>query len=191
MNKKISSLFFTFIFSINITSLFAHNNENPFQKLTNRISNDAKKWVINEVSVLTFEDQLLLLNFFSPEEKSNEIALHYIKAIQANPKLEKSLNEAQTNINAIIEAYVKSVLDKPAAQKNIATNFEAFHEKINAKILDLVTYTGTFYYKAIYAFLMENSVPTKKLMCMFDENGLIAPEKRSITLFNPTAIQQN
>jgi len=173
MNKYILTLALTLQITL---SSFATN---PFENLTQEINNQALNWSHGAVSELTCDNQLILLNMLAPNYYSAKTQIQCFSLIQSTPELEKSLSELQINISSTVNNYIESICKKPAAQKSMSKNFEAFQQKMEEKISALLQYINTLYYNALYSFMAQNPDNQTKLMYMFDDNGIIPTAQRT------------
>ena len=170
MNKQISSLLLaaSMIFSVNAAN-------NTFSGLTPSIEASAVKWIAEFVSKLDISQQLMYLNLFiQPASSSVEAAMKCIQQIQADPSLAKVSEQLEQNMQKKFEGLKKT---SPKA-------VQGFLQKLEKKIYELIAHFYGIYYTELYKHIEKQDASV--LCYMFDEQGLIAPEKRVRTLPKPT-----
>jgi len=170
-------------FALNICLTLSTFANNPFEQLTPLIEQEAHTWT-KTIDTLSDEDQLSILNLLASTGQPQTV-IHCLSNIQNNKNIEKALEEFQISLINIISCYEESILKKPSAQKSIAKNFENFQQKMVAMRELLFGYINAIYYRILYTFISKDNTDTKKLMYMFDDNGIIPQEKRIKKLPNP------
>jgi hypothetical protein len=182
MYKQISSLLLTasMIFSVNATN-------NSFSGLTPSIEASADKWIAEFVSKLDISKQLMYLNLFiQPSSSSVEAAMKCIQQIQADSSLAKVSEQLEQNMQKLIELYITHMQKKFESLKRTSPQaVQGFLQKLEKKIYELIAHFYGIYYTRLYKHIEKQD--SSVLCYMFDEQGIIAPEKRVRTLPKPTA----
>jgi len=191
MKKQITTLAFT-ITSLCSLTVYAQNS---FTGFTRSIQHTAGTWITDTVSPLSQEDQLTVLNFFAGlTTDSIETTLKCLQTMQATPELENTLKQLGQNFEELIRKYIDIMNEKFEQRIKEQTKdgkampseaaVQEFWQKLEQKIQELATYFYQLYYEKLYVHLATEDAT--RLTFMFDENGIIAPEKRTRLLPSPT-----
>lgn len=161
--------------------------KNPFSSLTRSIESSADAWITKCISLLTLTQQLMLLNLFLPESsRSDEATMKCMQAIQEDQSLTATFEELVQNMMKPIELYINNMQKKFEALKtNNQDDIRNFITKLEENVKKLSQYFFQVYYEKLYKHIEKQNASA--LCFMFDENGLIAPEKRVRALPKPTA----
>lgn len=188
MNKYLLSLV---LFSQTI--LFGQSNtpNNPFVKLTPTIYNQAQTWAAKVANSLDDDMQITFLNllalnatasFENNEEEQKRIIQAFIKCmehIEAQQDMLSLYEELGMSTIEILKTYVENIQEK-ISKKNVSNkDKQALNDKLQTKMQELLAYTNAIYYHALYTQVAKKNTA---LVYMFDENGIIAAEKRTHAL---------
>jgi hypothetical protein len=183
MNKHILTFALTTasIISVNATG---HASFNGFSR---SIQQSADKWITESVEQLSYEDQLTFLNLFvDPTINPIEATIKCIQTLQENAELSPATEQLQRNVQTFIEKYIEAMQKKLEERAVVPTQEELteFYQKLETKVYELVAYFYQLYYEKLYVHLANQD--STKLAFMFNEQGIIAPEKRTQLLPAPT-----
>ena len=108
-----------------------------------------------------------------------------VQNIQADSTLATTSEQLEQNMQKPIELYINTMQKKFEALKQTSQeSVQGFIQKLEKKIYELIGHFYAIYYAKLYKHI-EKQDPSV-LYYMFDENGLIAPEKRTKNLPKPT-----
>lgn len=154
-----------------------------FAKMKPRIIEHAQD-LATEAVTLTSDLQLAYLNLFALnlelfKNPSDALFRVFIKCAEHIGKQEKiiSLHQQFAEIlDMFLQEYEENIRKKIALRGNISTQEEtSIGKQLEEKLQQLVTYITTIYYQILYNNVAKTN---KKLVYMFDENGIIPQEKR-------------
>lgn len=155
-----------------------------FAKMKPRAIEGAQKFAHDVSTTLTNDLQLAYLNLFAlnlevMRNPSEELFRVFIKCAEHIGKQEKIValhQQFAEFLDALLEEYVENIRKKIALRGTISKEEEAsIGKQLEAKIKELVAYITTIYYQAVYNSVAKTN---KKLVYIFDENGIIPQEKR-------------
>ncbi len=180
MNKYFASLSLTILLFVS-----AHISANPFIKLVPFIAENATQWTNKSVSLLNVELQLAFLNLFALNSpQSIKAFMQCIKFLEENKEIIPSFEALQETIGNILKKYLEPIEKKIAAKKErkelSTTEEESIRKQLDEKIQELVMYISAYYYQALYNHIAQTN--PQSLTYIFDENGLIPQEKRTVML---------
>lgn len=167
------------------TMFFAHaDTVNPFAKLTPKIYKQANSWAEKVVTTLNDELQLTYLNLFALNaEDSVQSFIKCAEFVESQPDMLALYEELGINIMDVIRKYAESVQEKIALKKNISDKEkESLWQQLEIKVQELIVYVNAIYYQTLYNHMAKRGTAAKY---MFDENGIIAKEKRTRSLPQP------
>jgi hypothetical protein len=183
MNKYVLS----FIFAAHLFLFGDATATDHFAKMKPRITENAQNW-IGGASALTSDVQLAYLNFFALnlellQNPSDELVRVFFKCAEYIGKEEKVIalhQQFAEFLETIIKEYDENIRRKIALKGNISKEEEtSIGKQLEEKLQELVAYITTIYYQMFYT----NAAKTnKKLVYMFDENGIIPQGKRTKAL---------
>jgi anaerobic ribonucleoside-triphosphate reductase len=153
---------------------------NPFEKLTTKIFRNAQNWA-EKATALDNDLPLVFLNLFAlNSEDSIQAFIKCAEYIESQADMLALYEELGINIMETIRAYAENVQEKIALKSNLSdTEKETLWQKLETKIQELIAYINAIYYQTLYSNVAKrNTTP----VYMFDENGIIAPEKRTRAL---------
>lgn len=156
---------------------------NPFEKLTPKIYKHASNWA-EKVASLNSDLALVYLNLFAlNSEESVQAFIKCAEYIESQADMLTLYEELGMNIMETIRKYAEGVQEKIALKNNLSDKEkESLWQKLEVKIQELIAYINAIYYQTLYSNVAKrNTTP----MYMFDENGIIAPEKRTRALPQP------
>lgn len=182
MNKYIIVLALA---TVSIASLNALENKS-FNGFTRSIQQSADTWINDSIAPLSYDDQLTFLNLFvDPTINPIEATIKCIQTLNTNTALTPATEQLQHNMQTFIEKYVETMQKKLEQRAMVPTqeDLTEFYQKLENKIYELVAYTYQLYYEKLYIHLAQQDAT--KLTFMFDEQGIIAPEKRTRLLPTP------
>ena len=157
---------------------------NPFAKLTPRITKQANVWAEKVVTTLSEDLQLTYLNLFAlNDEDSIQAFIRCAEYIESQPEMLPLYEELGMNIMETLKTYAEAIQEKIAVKKNITNQEkETLWEKLQIKVQELLVYINSIYYQTLYVHLAKRTSSPK---FMFDNNGIIATEKRTKALPRP------
>jgi len=157
---------------------------NPFAKLTPRITKQANVWAEKVVTTLSEDLQLTYLNLFAlNDEDSIQAFIRCAEYIESQPEMLALYEELGMNIMETLKTYAEAIQEKIAVKKNITDQEkETLWEKLQIKVQELLVYINSIYYQTLYVHLAKRTSSPK---FMFDNNGIIATEKRTKALPRP------
>jgi len=156
---------------------------NSFEKLTPSITKSAYEWA-ESVSNLPEDMQVAYLNFLALQsEESISALIKCVEYIESQPDMLSSYQEFAANFIQPIKKYAENCHEKISRKKNLTEEQEeTLWQKLEMKIQELIAYINSIYYQILYGQVVTKvSAPCY----MFDENGVIAPEKRTQQLPQP------
>jgi len=160
---------------------------NPFAKLTPRITKEATIWAEKVVNTLSEDLQLTYLNLFAlnNDEDSIQAFIRCAEYIESQPEMLSLYEELGINIMETIKTYAEAIQEKIAAKKKNITDQEkeTLWQKLEIKIQELLAYINTIYYQTLYSHIAKKTSSAPKFM--FDNNGIVAAEKRTRSLPQP------
>lgn len=157
-----------------------------FTKLTSKITKNAAPWSQNVVASLDSEMQLAWANFFAllQDGQPSKALIKCAEYIEAHEEMIASSQQLALNTIQTLQEYSEKVEEKIARKKDLSEEEEeTLLQKLEDKIQELVTYINAIYYEYIYNHIVQKNSSTP--LFMFDENGVIAQEKRAKTLPKP------
>ncbi len=189
MNKHIHLFIFSasLIFSANM--MFSH----PFAHLTKSMETSAQRWINEHVSSLNVNQKLMYLNLLiQPSLSSVEATIKCFQTIQEDVALALVSEQFGKDLTEFINQYITAMQQK--FEKHVASlpkqNEDSFKklqveftEKLEEKIYELLGFFYNIYYTKLYNHI-EQQDPTV-LYYMFDDQGVIAAEKRVKALPKP------
>jgi len=149
------------------------------------IEASAEEWINEVVSNLDTSKQLMYLNLFiQPSLSSVEATMKCIQEIQADASLAKVSEQLEQSMQKIIILYMTHLQKKfESLKNNTIKNQQAFSQKLEKKIFELIALFYNVYYTRLYKHIEKENAAA--LQYMFDENGLIPAEKRTKALPKP------
>lgn len=183
MNKHIIAIALTIASVVTVNAL----ENKSFSGFTRSIQQSADKWINDSITRLSYEDQLTFLNLFvDPTINPIESTIKCIQTIQENTELAPATEQLQKNVQTFIEKYIEAMQKKLEKRPVVPTQEEMteFYQKLENKVYELVAYFYQLYYEKLYVHLANED--STKLTFMFNEQGIIAPEKRTQLLPTPT-----
>ena len=183
MNKHILA------FALATASIISLNGtgHGSFVGFSRSIQQSADRWITDSIATLSYEDQLTFLNLFvDPTINPIEATIKCIQTLQENTDLTPATEQLQRNVQTFIEKYIEAMQKKLEERAVVPTQEELteFYQKLENKVYELVAYFYQLYYEKLYVHLARQD--TIKLAVMFNEQGIIAPEKRTQLLPAPT-----
>ena len=153
---------------------------NPFEKLTPKVFKNAQNWA-EKATALHDDLPLVFLNLFAlNSEDSVQAFIKCAEYIESQADMLALYEELGINIMEIIRTYAENVQEKIALKNNLSdTEKETLWQKLEIKIQELIAYINAIYYQTLYNNVAKRNIAP---MYMFDENGIIAPEKRTRSL---------
>ena len=155
-----------------------------FAKLKPRVIADAQNLAHDGSTMLNSDLQLAFLNLFAlnleiMRNPSEELFRVFIKCAEHIGKQEKAISLHQQfteSLDTFLQEYVENISKKIALRGAMSKEEEAtIGKQLEENIKELVTYITTIYYQIFYTTMAKTN---KKLVYMFDENGIIPQEKR-------------
>src|SRR5579872_2831260 len=179
-NFFVNKFFATFAFTTLL--LGAHvNASEAFAKLTPFITQQAKAWVNDHAAPLTNEFQVSYLNLFALFATEQEQFRTCAKHMASIEELLPSYEAFNTNLIKVITKYVESVQKKISSKGELTEQEEQnLIEKLQVKLQELVIHINKICYQTLHKHVAAKN--PKALTYIFDENGMIAAEKRTKAL---------
>jgi septum formation topological specificity factor MinE len=180
MNKYFMSL----VFATQTMFIAQADTVNPFAKLTPKMYKQANSWAEKVVTTLNDDLQLTYLNLFALNaEDSVQTFIKCAEFVESQPDMLPLYEKLGDNIMNVIRQYAESVQEKIALKKNISDKEkESLWQQLQIKVQELVVYINAIYYQTLYNHMAKRGTAAKY---MFDENGIIAKEKRTRSLPQP------
>lgn len=154
----------------------------------NKSITECENELVTLIEPLEAEQQVLALHFFAPlsPEANNALGENLGALITENGFInELMVKLIQVIIPKVMEKYTAGIEAKFLKNNPNPTEEQenAFYEKQQEKVFELLAYMNGRFYKTLYNYIAENN--SDKLLVMFDENGLISAENRTEALPQP------
>ncbi len=156
-------------------------------KCINPMNNKLKQAVCNMLGASCITDDA------SATTKSFKIAqacAKYITELQESDELIKqAFEQLQQDIQELLTQYVVFMQEKLTLHKSATVDQDALNQVLEQKIHELIARISLIYYETLYNHMRSCNLDDQ-LMYMFDQNGIIAEDQRTLPLPDPAVIQK-